>query len=68
MIASPCRNCPDRDFPKNQCLRTCPVIRRLQGMQLAGDWEDVRTARDYSEVSLFNICPPDGRFSEYAYA
>ncbi|WP_281432457.1 hypothetical protein [Desulfatitalea alkaliphila] len=44
------------------------MIRRLQGMQLAGDWEDVRTARDYSEVSLFNICPPDGRFSEYAYA
>jgi len=58
MISSPCKDCPRRDFPKDECLKDCHLIQSIQGMQLARKESNVYKAVDFSEESRFQIASP----------
>jgi len=58
MISSPCKDCPKRHFPKDECLKTCEMLQNIQGMQLARRETNVYTAVDFSEESRFQIASP----------
>jgi hypothetical protein len=58
MISSPCKDCQKRNFPKDECLKTCQMIQNIQGMQLARRESNVYSAVDFSEESRFQIASP----------
>lgn len=58
MISSPCKNCQYKNFPKDECLKTCQMLQKIQGMQLSRKERNVYTAVDFSEESRFQIVSP----------
>jgi hypothetical protein len=60
MISSPCKDCQFKNFPKDECLKTCQLIQNIQGMQLARHESNVYTAVDFTEDSRFTIVSPFG--------
>jgi hypothetical protein len=58
MISSPCKNCPKKNFPKDECLKDCPLIQKIQGMQLSRRESNMYTAVDFSEENRFQIVSP----------
>jgi hypothetical protein len=58
MISSPCKDCNKKNFPKDDCLKTCELIQNIQGMQLARRESNVYTAVDFTEESRFQIASP----------
>ncbi len=58
MISSPCKDCPKKDFPKDECLKDCQMLQDIQGMQLSRKDRNVYTAVDFSEESRFQISSP----------
>ncbi len=58
MIASPCKDCPKKHLPKDECLKTCQLLQSVQGMQLARNESPVYTAVDFTEESRFRIATP----------
>jgi hypothetical protein len=58
MISSPCKNCPKKNLPKDECLKDCQMLQSIQGMQLSRKESNVYTAVDFSEESRFQIATP----------
>jgi hypothetical protein len=58
MISSPCKDCQFRNFPKDECLKTCELIQNIQSLQLSRRESNVYTAVDFSEESRFQIASP----------
>jgi hypothetical protein len=58
MISSPCKDCPKKNFPKDECLQTCELIQNIQGMQLSRRESNMYTAVDFTEESRFTIASP----------
>lgn len=55
MVASPCKNCPRRDEPKDQCLKNCHLLQSLQGQHVRHFHPIVASAIDYAEENRFTI-------------
>ena len=60
MISSPCKDYQKKNFPKDECLKTCELLQNIQGMQLARRESNVYTAVDFTEDSRFQIASPFG--------
>lgn len=58
MISSPCKDCQKKNFPKDECLKSCQLIQKIQGLQLSRRESNVYTAVDFSEESRFQIVSP----------
>ena len=58
MISSPCKDCQNKNFPKDECLKHCKLLQEIQGMQLARRESNVYTAVDFTEESRFQIVSP----------
>ncbi len=58
MISSPCKDCPKKNFPKDECLKDCQMLQDIQSMQLSRKERNVYTAVDFSEESRFQISSP----------
>ena len=58
MISSPCKKCHKRDFPKDECLKSCEILQGVQDLQLAKIECSGYTAIDYGEDSRFSIILP----------
>ncbi|MCJ8499691.1 hypothetical protein [Desulfatitalea alkaliphila] len=58
MISSPCKDCPNRYMPKDECLKTCTMLQNIQSMQLSRRESNVYMAVDFSEESRFQIASP----------
>ena len=58
MISSPCKDCPWKNFPKDECLKTCQILQKIQGMQISRKESNVYTAIDFSEENRFQIVSP----------
>lgn len=50
MIASPCKNCPLRNQPKDECIKNCRLIQAIQDIEIAkGEHYLAPTAIDCTE-------------------
>ena len=58
MISSPCKDCPKKNLPKDECLKDCQMLQNIQGMQLSRRESNVYTAVDFSEECRFQIASP----------
>jgi hypothetical protein len=58
MISSPCKECQKRNFPKDECLKSCEMIQNIQSMQLSRRENSAYAAVDFSEESRFQISSP----------
>ncbi len=55
MISSPCRNCRKRSLSKEQCVRNCELLQKLQTIQLAMEDRAFQTAIDHAEESRYHL-------------
>ncbi len=58
MISSPCKECPNKHFPKDRCLNTCSKIHDIQAMQLSIGERDLCTTIDFSDTTFFCMESP----------
>ena len=58
MISSPCKDCPKKHLPKDECLKDCQMLQNIQGMQLSRKESNVYTAVDFTEECRFQIATP----------
>jgi hypothetical protein len=55
MIASPCKTCPKRHLPKDDCILTCEKIQKLQQRYLNMP-SPVYSAVDSADSERFQLC------------
>jgi hypothetical protein len=58
MISSPCKNCPRKHDPKDDCLKDCRRLQEVQDLHIARAESTAYTAIDYSEDNRFSIILP----------
>lgn len=55
MIASPCRTCPRRDQPKENCMYDCELLQKVQKIDRVSNEVIVVSGIDCSEVDRFSF-------------
>jgi hypothetical protein len=58
MISSPCKTCPRKYYPKDECLKDCKLLQEIQDIQIATHDSTAYTAIDYTEDNRFSIVLP----------
>jgi hypothetical protein len=55
MISSPCKNCPKKDLPKEDCAKNCKLLKAIQDIHVStGKW-NVGSAIDYTEEYSYTL-------------
>ncbi len=49
MISSPCKNCPRRDLPKEDCAKNCKLLKAIQHIHVSAEKWNVGSGIDYTE-------------------
>jgi hypothetical protein len=57
MIASPCKNCPRENLPKEKCIRNCRILKAIQEMNSSDDTPNDGCGIDYAEEYAYNFPP-----------
>ena len=57
MIASPCKNCPERNQPKERCIKHCELLQTVQNIQHAFKEGVGISGIDCAEVDRFTLSP-----------
>jgi hypothetical protein len=55
MIASPCKNCPRENLPKEKCIRNCQILKTIQEMNSSDDKLNEGCGIDYNEEYGYNF-------------
>lgn len=55
MIASPCKTCPNRHMPKDECLLDCEKIQKLQ-LRYLNMPSPIYSAVDSADSGRFHLC------------
>lgn len=55
MIASPCKNCPKRNKPKENCIKDCELLQAVQDIQYASIEDISISGIDYAAVDRFTF-------------
>ena len=55
MISSPCRNCENKDMPKDECLETCRKLDEIHRLQFSRREISICQAVDYADDNRFLI-------------
>jgi hypothetical protein len=57
MISSPCKDCPKRNLPKDECIEFCEKIRTLQAY-IVSQGMALGTSSDYTELDDLRAAIP----------
>jgi len=49
MISSPCKNCPRKDLPKEDCAKNCKLLKAVQDIHVSAEKWNVGRGIDYTE-------------------
>jgi hypothetical protein len=55
MIASPCKNCPKRNEPKENCINDCELLKAVQDIQYTSKEDFGIPGIDYAAVDRFTF-------------
>ena len=55
MISSPCSNCPNKNLPKDKCVKDCNTLQSIQKFQVSIKEGGVPSAIEYAEEGRFEI-------------
>ena len=57
MISSPCKNCPRKHLPKEECAKNCKLLKEIQDINLSTEkWND-GSGIDYTEEYSYTLPP-----------
>jgi len=57
MISSPCKNCPRKDLPKEECAKNCKLLKAIQDINVSTEkWND-GSGIDYTEEYSYMLPP-----------
>jgi len=57
MISSPCKNCPRKDLPKENCSKDCKLLQMIQDIQISSEKISFSMGIDYTEEYGYTIPP-----------
>lgn len=57
MISSPCKNCPRKDLPKEDCSKNCKLLKAIQDIQVSAEKWNVVSGIDYTEEYNYTLPP-----------
>ena len=57
MISSPCKNCPRKDLPKEDCAKNCKLLKAIQDIQVSNERWNVGSGIDYTEEYSYSLPP-----------
>lgn len=60
MIASPCKNCPNKNLPKEKCIKDCQMLSAIQELESSSETLYEGCGIDYTEEYGFSIPPSLG--------
>ncbi len=63
MIASPCRNCPYRNLPKDKCAKKCKLLQAVLEAHMKETGNHVCQAIDYADSTRFVVNESQGRMT-----
>ena len=55
MISSPCKNCPRKDLPKDDCAKDCKLLQMIQDVQISSEKNLSSMGIDYTEEYKYTI-------------
>jgi hypothetical protein len=55
MISSPCKNCPRKDLPKDDCAKDCKLLQMIQDVQISSEKNSSSMGIDYTEECRYTI-------------
>lgn len=55
MISSPCKTCPKKDLPKEDCLKDCQLLKAIQDVQMSSEGRYSSIGIDYTEDTRYTI-------------
>jgi hypothetical protein len=55
MISSPCKTCPRKNLPKDNCIKNCRVLKAVQYMEVSAEKLNDRCAINYTQEYRCNI-------------
>ena len=55
MISSPCKNCPRKDLPKEDCAQDCQLLKAIQDIELSAEINSTSSGIDYSAENRYTI-------------
>ena len=55
MIASPCKNCPKRNEPKENCMKDCELLKAVQDIQYTSKEDFGISGIDYAAIDRFTF-------------
>jgi hypothetical protein len=58
MISSPCKNCPRRDLPKEDCAKNCKLLKAIQHIHVSTERWNVGSGIDYTEEYSYTAPSP----------
>jgi hypothetical protein len=61
MISSPCKNCPRRDLPKEDCAKNCNLLKAIQDINVSTERWTVGSGIDYTEEYSYALPPSSDR-------
>ena len=67
MIASPCKKCPKRNYPKEQCMAECQILNDIQVHQFMNNDSHIGTAIDYSAEYRYKLTTPFSSSNESSF-
>lgn len=63
MVASPCKNCPKKNLPKERCIKDCQILKAIQEMDLSSETLNEGCGIDYTLEYGYHI--PTSHFSNH---
>ncbi len=57
MICSPCKDCPRKNLPKDNCVKKCKLLEAIQEMNSSSEKLNDGCGIDYTEEYGYNISP-----------
>jgi len=55
MISSPCKTCPRKNQPKEDCYKGCALLQAIQDIECSTQKDPITSGIDYSEENRFAI-------------
>jgi len=55
MISSPCKNCPRKDLPKEDCAKNCKLLKAIQEVHASTEKWNVGSGIDYTEEYNYTL-------------
>jgi hypothetical protein len=55
MISSPCKNCPRKNLPKEDCAKNCKLLKAIQDIHVSTEKWNVGSGIDYTEEYSYTL-------------